>query len=86
MLHWLKKRAIAWLEACQQRKIDCLHAQALRLKREVEQKTGRPVELTAQQRRRLAEKAKGIDPETLRRISVFDPEQLISDQESTENR
>ena len=86
MLGWLKRRTVAGLEKCQRREIDRLHQKALRLKREVEQKTGEPFQLTAEQRRRPAEKAKGIDPETLKRISITDPEQLMSNQESTENR
>ncbi len=35
-----------------------------------------PVHLSLDQRRLLAEKARGIDPEILKQISVFDPEEL----------
>jgi hypothetical protein len=59
------------------------------LKAELERTTGKPLELTPEDRQRLAEKAAGIDPETLRQICVFDPAELAApDQEpdSTENR
>ena len=61
----------------------------MRLKEEIEQTTEKPLELTLEQHRFLAEKAKGIDLETLKQISVFDPEDLkMSDpkSDSTENR
>ncbi|MFT4559449.1 MAG: hypothetical protein ACI92S_004839 [Planctomycetaceae bacterium] len=73
---------------------DRLHPLKRRLPRlqhnaELERTTGKPLELTPEDRQRLAEKAAGIDPETLRQICVFDPAELIApDQEpdSTENR
>ena len=46
-------------------------------------------DISAEDRKRLAEKALGIDPETLRQICVFDPADLVApDQgpQSTENR
>jgi hypothetical protein len=45
-------------------------------------------DISAEDRQRLAEKAAGIDPKTLRQICVFDPAELVApDQEpdSTEN-
>jgi hypothetical protein len=50
---------------------------------------GVEVDISAEDRQRLAEKAAEIDPETLRQICVFDPADLVAqDQEpdSTENR
>jgi len=45
----------------------------LRLKDELlELNDGEPIRLTPAQRQLLAEKAKGIDPETLKRIAVID--------------
>ena len=35
--------------------------------------TGKPAELSSEERRLLTEKAKGIDPETLKNLSVLDP-------------
>jgi hypothetical protein len=46
-------------------------------------------DISAEDRQRLAEKAAGIDPDTLRQICVFDPAALVTpDQEpdSTKNR
>jgi hypothetical protein len=46
-------------------------------------------DISAEDRQRLAEKATGIAPATLRQICVFDPAELVApDQEpdSTENR
>ena len=35
---------------------------------------GEPIRLSPEQRRQLAEKAKGIDPEALKQITVFEVE------------
>ncbi len=89
MFGWLRKRLVAWVEDRQQREIDRLHRKAMRLKEEIERLTGEPLQLTAEDKRLLAEKAKGIDPETLKKISVFDPSDLVkseSEINSTENR
>ena len=59
------------------------------LKEEIERTTGKPLQLTPEERLLLAEKAKGIDPETLKRISVHGIEHRNSsesDTDSTENR
>jgi hypothetical protein len=48
------------------------------LKEEIERETGRPIELTSKERSRLAELSKGMDPETLKEISVFGPEQFTT--------
>ena len=37
---------------------------------------GEPIRLSPEERRLLAEKAKGIDPEVLKQISVFDCEEF----------
>jgi len=73
MYHWLKKRLVAWLEGIQQREIERLHRESLRLKAELlELNDGKPIRLTPEQCQLLVEKAKGLDPETLKRISVVD--------------
>ncbi len=75
MFHWLKQRFVAWLERLQQQEIERLHRETLRLKAELmELNDGKPIVLTQEQRRLLREKAKGIDPETLKRIAVLDLE------------
>ncbi len=89
MFLWLKKWLSTWVGNCQQREIDRLHQKTMQLKEEIERLTGEPIQLTAEDKRLLAEKAKGIDPETLKKISVFDPSDLVkseSDINSTENR
>ena len=79
MYRWLKRRLVAWLEGIQQREIERLHRKALRLKAELlELNDGKPIRLTVEQRQLLAEKAKGIDPETLKRITVIDFEESES--------
>jgi hypothetical protein len=77
MFTWLKRRLVAWAERCQQREIERLHEEGCRLKEEVLRRTGQDrIVLSPEQRRRLAEKAKGIDPENLKRISLFDLDDL----------
>lgn len=44
--------------------------------KEVERTIGERFRLTPEELRRLAERAKGIDPERLKRISSLDPEDL----------
>ena len=49
---------------------------------ELERTTGKPLELTPENRQRLTEKPEGIAPETLRQICVCDPADLVApDQE-----
>jgi hypothetical protein len=77
-----------WAEARQRREIARLQHKALMLKAELERTKGKPLELTPEDRQRLAEKAAGVDSDTRRQISVFDPAELVApDQEtdSTEN-
>ena len=68
-----KVSVVDWAGRRQQREIERLHAQCCRLKEELmELNGGGPIRLSPEQRRRLAEKAKGIDPEALKQITVFD--------------
>ena len=83
MFQWLKKRLVAWVDDLQQREIARLKEESKRLKEEIARTTGEPVQLTPEQRQQLREKAKGIDPETLKDISAFGPEVLnLSDHDS----
>ena len=73
MFKRLKTWLVAWAERYQQQEIERLHEECCRLKEELmELNGGEPIRLSPEQRRRLAEKAKGIDPEVLKQISVFD--------------
>lgn len=85
MIRWFKRRLVTWLDERQQREIARLHQEAMRWKQEVERKTGKPIQLTAEQRRLLAEKADGIDSETLKEITVFDPEEFRSSDHKTDS-
>ena len=78
MFRRLKKRLKEWAEDVQRREIARLRQEAIQLKEEIERETGRPIELTPEQRSRLAELSKGMDPETLKEISVFGPEQFTT--------
>ncbi len=89
MFHWLKERLAAWAEEHQRREIARLQRESKRLTREIEQATGEPFRLTPEELRRLAEKAKGIDPERLEQIASLDPEdlkKLIEEIDSAENQ
>ncbi len=88
MFRWLKRRLIVWVEEQQRREIARLRLKTMQLKEEVERTTGKPVQLSPDQKRLLAEKARGIDPEVLKQISIFDPEELKawdSENNSTEH-
>lgn len=77
-----------WAEEVQRREIAQLHEQNLKLKKEIERETGRPIQLTPEEQLRLAELSKGMDPDTLKEISVFDPKQFTAsdvEKESAEN-
>ena len=77
MFTWLKRRFVAWAERCQQWEIERLHEKSCRLKEEVLRRTGQDqIVLSPDELRLLAEKAKGIDPEVLKRICLFDIEDL----------
>ncbi|MDG2381609.1 MAG: hypothetical protein P8N76_08035 [Pirellulaceae bacterium] len=83
MFRWFKTQLVTWLDEKQRGEVARLQQKAMRLKTEVERKTGKPIQLTPEQRRLLAEKAKGLDPETIKQISVFDPEHLsLSDHDT----
>ena len=72
MYRWLKQRLVDWAVRVQQREIDRLHAEALRLKAEVlKSNGGKPIILTPEEQQRLDELRKGIDPEVLKRIDVI---------------
>jgi hypothetical protein len=89
MFHWLKKRLAAWTEDHQRREIARLQQESKRLTREIEQTTVEPFRLTREELRRLAEKAKGIDPDRLKQIVSLDPEnlaKLIEEIDSAENQ
>ena len=88
MIRWLKTRILSRLEECQRRESARLRQKALQLKDEIEQTTGRPIQLTAEERQRLAESAEGIDPDRLEEISVIDPKEFMPphhDGRSTQN-
>ncbi len=88
MLTWMKQRLFAWVDRCQKREIERLHRKAIQLKQELES-SGKEIQLTPEDKCRLAEKAKGIDLDTLRQISVIEPEQFLSSEsgeDATENR
>ena len=88
MFRWIKRRLVAWAEERQRREIVRLHEKAKRIKEEIERTTGEPVQLSLEEKRHLAKKVRGIDPEILKQISIFDPEELKawdSDNDSTEN-
>jgi len=72
MYRWLKQRFVDWAAGVQQKEIDRLHAEALRLKAEVlKSNGGKPIILTPKEQQRLDELKKGIDPEVLKRIDVL---------------
>ncbi len=75
MFKRLKPWLVDWDERHQQREIERLHTESCRLKEELmELNDGEPIRLSPEQRRQLAEKAKGIDPEALKQITVFEVE------------
>ena len=75
MFKRLKTWLVDWAERYQQREIQRLHAECCRVKEELmELNNGEPIRLSPEQCRQLAEKAKGIDPEVLKQITVFELE------------
>jgi hypothetical protein len=66
----------AWEGKLQRREIARLRQETMELKEQVERDTGKPIQLTAEERHLLAKQAEGIDPETIKKISVFDIEDL----------
>jgi hypothetical protein len=72
MYRWLKQHFVDWAVRVQQKEIERLHAEALRLKAEVlKSNGGKPIILTPEEQQRLDELKKGIDPEVLKRIDVL---------------
>ena len=72
MIGWLKQRLVDWAFRVQQKEIDRLHAEAVRLKAEVlKQNDGQPIVLMPEEHERLNEMRKKIDPEDLKRIDVL---------------
>ena len=73
MFKRLRTRLVGWAERYQQREIERIHKEYCRLKEEAKKLNGTelPIPLSQEQRRLLAENAKGIDPEVLKRVSVF---------------
>lgn len=78
MVSRLKQWLTTWVEQFQRREIARLRQETMELKEELERETGKPIQLTTEERRLLAKKAEGIDPETLKRISVLVPEDLFA--------
>jgi hypothetical protein len=77
MLAWLKSRLAAWVARCQQQQIERLRKEGWRLKEELLKVSGgERITLSAEQRRRLREKAAGIGPQILKQLSLFDAEDL----------
>ena len=77
MIRWLTTRIRSWLEECLRRENARLQQKALQLKDEIERTTGRPIQLTAEDRQRLAESAERIDPDRLKEISVIHPKEFM---------
>ena len=72
MIGWLKQQIFAWVDRYQQREIERLHAELVRLKAEVLQSNGgQPIRLLPEAHQRLNELRKKIDPEVLKRIDLL---------------
>ncbi len=72
MYRWLKQRLVDWAVRVQQKEIDRLHAEAVRLKAKVlKNNGGKPIVLSPEEQQRLNELKKGIDSEVLKRIDVL---------------
>ena len=73
MFKWLKARLIKWVEQYQQRQMQELLAKSRALKAQLlELNGGKPIQLSSDERARLAAKRKGINPERLKEIQVLD--------------
>jgi len=89
MFGWLKERLVTWAEEHQRLETARLKKKSQRLSEEIEQATGQPFRLTSEELRKLAEKAKGMEREQLREVSVLHPEdleKLIEEIDSAEDR
>jgi hypothetical protein len=72
MLQWLKRRLVNWAERYQERQIATLREESRSLKaRLLELNGGKPIELSPEQRARLKEKRKHIDPVRLKELEVL---------------
>jgi hypothetical protein len=75
MFRRLKRWLVAWAEGYQQREIERLYEESCRLKAELmDLNGGEPIRLSPEERSLLAEKAKEIDSEVLKQITVFESE------------
>ena len=89
MFDRLKRRLVAWAITMQRKEKARLRRESQRRSDEYEQATGQPFRLTDEELRQLAEKAKGMDVQRLRKVSTLHPddiEKLIAAIESLENR
>lgn len=76
MFRWVKTRLAEWAGGVQQREKERLADENRRLKEEIEEANGgQRIILAAGQRNLLAERARNIDPETLKRLSVLASEE-----------
>ncbi len=83
MFGWLRARVVKWAEPHQQWQIEALLAESRSLRAQLrELNGGKPIQLSAEQRARLAAKRKGIDPELLKAIGYVP----IEDEDATEQR
>ena len=72
MFQWLKQRLFDWAGREQQREIERLHAELVRLKAEVlKNNGGQPIRLSPEAHQRLNELRKKIDPKVLKRIDLL---------------
>lgn len=71
MFRSLKKRLQELAEEVQRSEIARLHQETMQLKEQIERETGCPIQFTPDEQLLLAEKSKGIDPETVKKLSVF---------------
>ena len=76
MFGQIKKRFQAWFEQFQQSEIQRLLEENTRLKQKIDRESGRSIQLTPEQQRRLAELFEGMDEETLKKISVLGRQQI----------
>ncbi len=80
MIGWLKQRLVDWAFRMQQKEIDRLHAEAVRLKAEVlKNNGGKPIVLSPEEHQRLNEMRKKIDPEVLKRIDLLADERSLGE-------
>jgi hypothetical protein len=89
MFDQLKRRLVAWAITMQRKEEARLRRESQRRSDEYEQATGQPFRLTDEELRQLAEKAKGMDAQRVRKVSILHPddiEKLIAAIESLENR